>query len=197
MLPANAISAVTEFAPYLAPDASDVDLAESLEEGGAAINDATQGRQVQDWRAWIVGGTSVRCAPLPDLLPETELFVGANITAVSLAWDSSMAPTVAYIDEGVLKLRWYNSLTELFQTDDYIGANSGKVATDDKRRSIEGSSDVIFAYTLDGILYWRQERDRYLVEYEVGVAGPRGDQVLQRIGMTAINRFQFELVDPE
>lgn len=193
MLPQDTVSTPPVYAPFLVPDAEDTALAVSLEEGGVAINDPSEGRQVQTWRAWVEGGTSVRCGPEPDPEPGTELFVGVAITAVSIAWDTTMAPTVAYFDEGVLKLRWYNSLTEAFQTDDYTGCTSGKVSTDDKRSSIEGSSDVIFAYTLDGVLYWRQQRDRYLIEY---TAGPSGVQVLRTIGMNSGNRFQFELVNP-
>jgi hypothetical protein len=197
-LPSNEISVVPQYAPFLEPDSEDTRLYDSLEEGGVAINDATQGRLVNAWRCWIEGGTSVRVGIEPDPEPGTELFVGVAIDAVSLAWDSNMAPTIAYRDEGVWKLRWYNSLTEAFQIDSYPTVTSARVSTDDKRETQEGASDVIFAYTIgeapDGVLYWRQQRDRYLTEYTVGAAGR---QLLRTVGMNAGNRLQFELVDPE
>lgn len=195
MLPSNAISAVAVYAPYLAPDSADTQDVESLEQGGIAISDASQGRQVQDWRAYITttaGVSTVNVAPRISGTPVTTVFVGTGlITEVSLAFDSNMNTAICYIEAGVLKLRWYNTLTSSYQTDTYAGATSGRVSTDDKRATQEGPSDVIFGYTRANVLYWRQQRDRYTVEYTVG---PSSSLILKRIGMNQKNRLQFELV---
>jgi hypothetical protein len=54
-------------------------------------------------------------------------------------------------------------------------------------------SDVIFGYVVAGVLHWRQQRDRYLVEYTAGAcAGFR----LLTIGMSVNGRFQFKMVSP-
>lgn len=193
MLPYNAISIVPKVSAFLAPDVIDDQELESLEQGGVALNNPSQGRQVQTWKGWI-DGQNIKCAPQPANTPITTILTTTGtITSMSLAFDSNMAPTVCYVEDGLMKLYFFNTITALFQTNSYPGVTSGRVSTDDKRRSQEGASDVIFAYTRNKALYWRQQRDRYLVERLVG---PSGDQVLDRLGMTAGLRLQFELLDP-
>lgn len=197
MLPNNAISVVVAYAPYLSPDSADGQDSESLEQGGIAISDASQGRQVQDWRAYIettLGVSTIKVAPFLTGTPVTTVLTGTGlITAVSLAFDSSMNTATCYIEAGVLKLHWYDTVAGAYRSDSYAGATSGKVSTDDKRSSQEGPSDVIFAYVRADVLYWRQQRDRYTVEYTVGAAVGRN---LTRLGMTTKNRLQFELSQP-
>lgn len=189
MLPSNAISSIAEIGDYLSPDILDDQSTTSLEQGGAGLNDATQGRQVQVWTFWC-DDTGIYAAGEGSPTAGTLIIAAANVTFVSGAFDSSMAPTICYMQNGVLYLRWFNTVTHVFQTDAYVGATSGRVSTDDKRSTQEGLSDVIFAYTLAGTLYWRQERDRYTVARAVGPCGPR---VLTRLGMTERLRMQFEL----
>ena len=193
-LPQNTIGATLMQAPFLSPDILDTGNSQSLESGGVAISDPSQGRLVQTWRAYITGGgTGISVEPFIAATPTTVLVSGATgITSVSLAFDSNMAATICYMESGTLKLRWFNSLTSAIQTDSYTGATSGRVSADDKRQSQEGASDVIFAYTLSGTLYWRQQRDRYLTAY---TAGTSGALKLRRIGMHNALRFQFELTN--
>jgi len=192
-VPYYGISSVVFQAAFLAPDSGDISASVSLERGGVALNDASLGRLVQDWRAWIEGGTTIKVAPLPSLVPETVLVSGGvNITAVSVAFDSNMQPAVAYLEDGLLKLRWFDILLPGFRTDSFAGCAYGKLSSDDKRAGQEGASDVIFAYLRAGNLYWREQRDRYLVERLVGPA-PAGFK-LQTVGMNAIGRLQFKLV---
>jgi hypothetical protein len=190
-LPQHALSDPAFPAAFLVPDDMDSSLLESFEYGGVAINDGTQGRMVQFWRAWIdVTGTTIQCSPISGS-PITTLVTGAtNLTSVSIAFDSNMAPALAYIENGVLKFRWFNTTIQAFQTDIYTGATSGKVSADDKRRSQDGASDVILGYTRGGKLFTREQRDRYQVEYEMG---PCGSLKLRRMGMHNRLRFQFEL----
>jgi len=194
MLPSNAISVTPQYAPYQYPDSSDILSTASLEYGGVAISDPSQGRLVKVWRAYIVtvaNVSTINVAPYITGTPVTAVYTGGLITSVSLAFDASMNPTICFVEAGTLKLRWYNTLTSAYQVDSYAPATSGRVSTDDKRKGQEGASDVIFAYTRGGTLYWRQERDRYGVEYTVG---PSYALVLRRLGMNQKFRLQFELV---
>lgn len=193
-IPYHGISAAPVVAAYLAPDDIDTGTLTSLELGGVALNDASQGRQVKTWRAWIEGGTTIKVAPLPGLTPETTLVVGVNITTVSLAFDSNMQPAVAYLENGTLKLRWYDVTVSGFVITSFPGCTFGRVSSDDKREAQEGASDVIFAYVRAGNVYWREQRDRYLVERLVGAA-PAGFRFVQ-LGMNAQGRLQFRLVSP-
>lgn len=194
-IPGNIIISPAIPAAFLAPDAVDVSLVESLELGGVALNDGSQGRQVQNWRAYIAAaGTQIRVQPQVSGTPDTLLYTGAGITAVSLAFDSNMQPTVAFIEGGTVKLRWFDAVSSSFVVTSFPGATQAKVSSDDKRRSQDGASDVIFAYVSAGTLYWRQQRDRYLIERTVGAVG--AGFRLVTIGMNAIGRVQFKLVFP-
>lgn len=192
MLPNNAISVLPTYSAYQVPDDVDNQSTQSYEYGGTAINDASLGRLVKVWRAYC-DGAGAYVAPSITGTPVTTLVTGTGITFVSVGFDSSMAPALAYVQSGVFKFRWYNTLTASFQTDVHADWTSAKVSTDDKRKGVEGQSDVIVAYTRGGTLYWRQERDRYAVEYTVGASGTR---TLTRLGMNVQERMQFELTLP-
>ena len=192
MLPHNAISTQPTYAAYQSPDDIDNQSAQSFEYGGIAINDASKGRLYQVWRAYF-DAAGAYVAPSVAGTPVTTLVVGTGITYVSVGFDSNMAPALAYVQNGVFYFRWYNTSISSFQTDTHADWTSAKVSTDDKRKGEEGISDVIVAYTRAGTLYWRQERDRYTVEYTVGVSGTR---TLTRLGMNVQERMQFELTLP-
>jgi hypothetical protein len=63
------------------------------------------------------------------------------------------------------------------------------VCLDDKRPLQNAVSDVILAYTRSGNLYFRAQRDRYLVEYPLATAVTG---TLDKVGMNTVNRLQFE-----
>lgn len=194
MLPYNAITLEPRQAAYLSPDTRDTQRTRSLELGGIALNDASQGRQVQTWLARVNDlGTQVLIEPEGGSAPPVAFVTGVDLTAASLAFDSNMQPVVAFVEGGVVKLRWFNTITSTYVTTSYPGARTPKVCTDDKRDSQAGASDVIFAYVrADDMLVWRQQRDRYTVER---IVGPAQGYPLRRVGMTVDNRLQFELRD--
>lgn len=194
-IPGNIIISPAIPAAFLAPDSTDTSAAESLELGGVALNDGSQGRQVQNWRGYIAAaGTQIRVQPQASGTPDTLLYTGVNITAVSLAFDSNMQPTVAFVEDGVAKLRWFDAVGSAFVVTSYPGVTNPKVSSDDKRFSQVGASDVIFSYINAGTLYWRQQRDRYLVERAIG-AVPAGFRLVT-MGMNALGRMQWRLVSP-
>lgn len=190
--PQNTVSVQPIEALFLAPDTADFALDYSLENGGATIGDGSQGRQIATWRASISGdATAVNIARLDGQGVTTAFVVGAiGITEVALAFDSNMNPAVAYRESGIVKFKWYDSIPQQFITTVYADLTSFKLSADDKRVQQTAVSDVIFAYVRADVLYWCQQRDRYLVEY---IAGPALKQRIRRFGMTEINRVQFEL----
>ena len=157
MLPYNQISAEPVRADYLEPDDRDTARAVSLELGGVALNDASQGRQVQPWRARINDlGTEVLIEPEDESSPATVFVTGTDITAASLAFDSNMQPALAFVEGGLVRFKWFDTISAAFVTSDYAGARTPKVCTDDKRDSQVGASDVILAYIRsDDVLVWR------------------------------------------
>lgn len=188
-LPQNAITPVAVVAPFLEPDASDDEDIQSLESGGFAISNTTEDRLFQTWRAFI-DGSNANISPLSGS-PVTTFVTATGLDLVSVGFDSNMNPALAYRENGIIKFKWFNTLTGVFQTDSYPFATSCRVSTDDKRAAQTAASDVIFAYVEAGTLYYRQQRDRYAVRYEVG---PAPGLTLIRLGMTENNRFTFELV---
>lgn len=194
-LPYNQISVEPVPGTFLVPDLTDTLDDESLELGGVALGDPSQGRRLRVWRAWITDdATAIMVGPRDDPSPlPVVLYTGADITAVSLAFDSNMQPAVSFTEAGVVKLRWFDTVSSAYVVTPYPGASSSRVCTDDKREAQEGASDVVLAYIrADGMLVWRQQRDRYTVER---VVGPSRGFPLYRVGMSDANRLQFEMRD--
>jgi hypothetical protein len=194
-LPDNALSSTPVASPLIAPDSDPrADFSEDYERAGVAVNDPTQGLDVKTWRGWT-DGTSVFVAPLPTLSPVTTVVTGANITEVALSFDQNMEPTVAYVEGGMVKLRWYDSQAGSTVTTSWLGVRSPMLTLDDKRATAGSTSDIIFAYIRDGQARYRQQRDRYNVEYTLGpVPGPSSR--LLRVGMGVNNRLQFKVSAP-
>lgn len=186
MIPESRLSSAVVSAPFLAPDDLDSPPWMDRELGGVELYDASQGLQVKTWTIRLVAG-EVRLTAAGST--ETTLFSGAGITELSLAFDQSMRPYVAFVQAGEAKYWWYDSLIEdsVFSTLP-AGTVTPRVCLDDKRDRQSGTSDVILAYVRDGNLYFRAQRDRFGVEYELqaDVGG-----TLVRVGMNTVGRLQF------
>lgn len=197
-IPQNVIDAEAPFGILLEPDRTDGSRLESFELGGIALNDASQGRLVHVWRAWLDVGDplvgndqSIKLAPISGS-PVTTLVSGLGaVTDLSVAFDSNMQPVLAYVEDGLCKLRYFSLLANAFVIDPFPGCITPKCSTDDKRETQEGASDVLFSYVRAGNVYWRTQRDNYAIERLVGPV-PNGFG-LRRIGMNRGFRFQWEL----
>jgi hypothetical protein len=191
MIPQDRLSTEPVPAPFKPPD--DVDPPNTLtdyELGGVALQDASQGLEVQTWTLRADGDTGQVFIGAA-LVFETLLFTAPGITELSLAFDQNMRPFVAFVQNGQAKYRWYDTV---------LGANritnldpddiSPRCTLDDKRewQVSQGANDIILAYVRGGNLYYRQQRDRYETErllYE-GVPGR-----FLRVGMNSQRRLQF------
>lgn len=110
-----------------------------------------------------------------------------GIESISFAFDYSMQWFLTYVRNGETFLMWYNSATNQHELINY-GADykTPQISLDDHRVENSVNSDIIFAYIKNGILYTRQQRDRYLIEYEHTFY----DELVQ-IGMMTNYRFGF------
>ena len=164
-------------------------------DGGAGIQDPSLGLDYQIWTAEIVSDviadSIVLSAPT---WPADDVYSGQDITEVSLAFDQNMQICIAFVEQGVAKLLWYDT-TVSGLTVTTLGADvvNPKVALDDSRQFNRSASDVILSYIKGGALYYRQQRDRYGVERQLS-SGPWIG--LERIGMGSTLRFQFQVVAP-
>ena len=190
-LPEDRLSTLPVPAPFLPPRDKVVGFLESWHRGGIALNDPTAGLDVQDWHATSDGSSVFVSAPN---WPTTQLFFvpGAGISSIDLAFDQNMNPAIAYVEGGQAKLYWFDTLPNAYVVFllDPLDKNP-RLALDDHRPiSVNGgNSDMILAYTRQGSLYYRQQRDRFTIE-RLLVANT-GLVRLLTIGMTTADRFQF------
>ena len=193
-LPGNIASTTPVVSALLPPDAAlRTDRLVDFELGGVALNDASLGVQVRQWRVFVDSG-NVCVAPYPEGAPMAVLFDATNVTELSLAFDQLMHPTVAFVQAGVAKLYWFDSLASAQVTTSYADASSPMLCMDDKRASqvAAGVTDVLFFYLLGGNLCYRQQRDRFSIE-RVLSALPAGASQITGVGMGINGRVQIFL----
>jgi hypothetical protein len=193
MMPGNSLSTSSSPAPFFGARSLPVTPIVDYEDGGIAINDASQGLLYQRWRAILFRPGEVDSYVQLDareVAPFTLLEL-PNITEISIAFDQLMRPTLAFVRNGVAYLRWFDSVPGQYVTDE-IGAGivTPRVSMDDKRFLATNGyqlNDVILAYVRDGNLYYRQQRDRFLIERLLA----EGVKPLIKIGFSRGLRFQF------
>lgn len=191
-LPDNPLT-LTEPLPYIEPDDLPFKRLVSHERGGIALNDPSQGLDVQNWRLES-DGSMVRL--FSEMGSPIDLFPDSGIRQLSLTFDQNMRTVIAaeYISGGV-DLIWYDTLAALEETTFFSDIRAPVVSLDDKRESQSGTSDVIFGYVRnsDNMLCYRQQRERFNAEHELVQLAPRSR--LRNLGMTEQMRMQFEVLE--
>ncbi|MBT9158795.1 MAG: hypothetical protein DDT26_00042 [Dehalococcoidia bacterium] len=160
--------------------------------GGVALNDPSLGLDLQLWSLRVVNGEFLIRA---DQVPETVLFsVPGEVSSASLAFDQNMRSFVVFVEGGIAKYRWFDTLDSSVKITTLPGASSVKCCTDDLRVSQIQLSDIIMAYIGPAGLCYRQQRDRYTVER---VLAPGISGVIQSVGMNRDLRLQFKISSPD
>jgi hypothetical protein len=194
-LPLNSFPLSGVEAPLLAPD--DLRRPSSLlvdyERGGVAYQDPSQGLDVRNWTADKQGDT-VRVYPSDTPGSPISLFTETGITSISLAFDQNMNAAIAYTANGTAKLYWYDPVIENYNV--FViggGASSPVVCHDDKRDFVvlTGGSDVLLFYIRADKFYYRQQRERYTVERELGNI-PFPGAFIVKAGMNGVRRVQVQ-----
>lgn len=187
-LPNNIITVTPVYAPFLEPLQSwPYTPLEEKVLGGTAIGNGQAGRMVQNWFITYASGV-INVFPEAGM-PQFSMAV-AGVQTVSLAFDPNMNVAIAYQTSVGANLYYYNTLIAGYSTMIISGATSCRACVDDPRLFDTGGSDVIFSYVLTSSLYYRVQRERYLVEHGVG---PAVKSVLTKTGFTTAQRMQFEL----
>ena len=156
------------------------------EDGPVNISDPSEGLFYQIWTGQVYDGGIFLFS---DLIERQDILEQLNITEMSFTFDQNGRPTIVYVQYGIAKIWWYDS-TIAGHTITTIGSGviSPKVILDDKRQTQTNSSDIILAYIKNENLYYRQQRDRYGIEYLL-VTKVIGR--LQKLGMGNNLRLQF------
>lgn len=196
MIPNNTLSSSPVPAAFYGGRNNIVTRTKDYEDGGIAIQDPSQGLLYQVWTATLLNpgtaGSTVRVSA--PTVPEFTMYQAPNITEISFSFDQSMRPVLAFVQNGTAKLWWYDStIASQTVTDIGTGVVTPRVAMDDKRKLASNDyalSDVILAYIKNRNLYYRQQRDRYTIEYLLDTDVANG---LIKIGFGVNLRMQFML----
>lgn len=171
MLPNNELAATPHISGFQVPVKTllPTDKLQDWEMGGVALNDPSAGLFVQVWKFTLEidpsTGDSTVSTEAPGA-PKTLLFTGSYITEIAGAFDQNMNPMVAYMESGTPKFWWWDPTAgAMVHTTLPTGSFDLRCSLDDKRRFNISESDVILSYVRGGSLYYRRQRDRYLIEY--------------------------------
>lgn len=187
MIPANTFTTVPIVSTFQYPYSDQYFPLSQNVMGGIAIGDASLGRQVKVWNV-SYNGAFINVKPEDGAVAFS--LAEVDVQTVSLAFDNNMGLVIAWTTTTGANLYYYDTLTSAYITRNFSGIQSCRVCVDDAREFYLASSDVIFSYTMSGNLYWRQQRDRYDVQYLIGAT----TKTLVRAAPNVGNRLQFELV---
>ena len=188
MIPDNSLSLVNITGDFILAKQYDVNPGLDYEDGGIAINDTSKGNQYQVWRGRLVGDDIILDAP--EAAPVT-VYSAPNITEISFTFDHGMRPALAFVQGySVGKLRWYDTSIPAYDVLSFADIYTPRIVMDDKRITQDSNRDMIYAYIKDYKLCYRQQRDRFLIEYILSQALYRR---LIKIGMNNKLRMQFLL----
>ena len=146
--------------------------------GPIAISDPSRGSMYQIWRARMENNFVYLSAPN---VPEFVLLDLPNVTEISFTFDQNGRHIFVYVQAGVVKMHWYDTALGDYTTTTYAGdLVTPRITLDDKREMQRGISDVVLFYVkpvrneqneiIEGALYMRMQRDRYLIEYPMATS---------------------------
>jgi hypothetical protein len=165
-------------------------LTQDYELGGTALNNPSQGLQVQNWKFSYVG-SDVVVSPDP-YSSSTVLFTRAGITQLSGTFDQNMNAAVTFID-GAGAWIWFfditlNAMTFLALP---VGTRTPFLTMDDKRPTANSYNDMLLFFILNGDLVYRQQRNRFGVQRVLHSFNSTDVDIL-RCGMNKGLRIQIE-----
>ena len=190
MLPQNTASSIAIGGLYLPPDELVTSPLVDYERGGVALNNTSMGLMSHTWKCSVVG---LDVWLQRDGAAAILLFQASMITEMSFTFDQNMNYCVAYIQQSVLKVRFYDPTVSNYVTVEFDQAVNPKLSLDDKRSVSLATSDMILGYIRNHTLYYRQQRDRFTIERTLRT-NLFPNTRLKNIGMNKNLRLQFELV---
>lgn len=185
MLPNNALSSQPVTAQFFTQWRDDplVD----FEFGGTALQDSSAGLSAELWKCFYEDD-SIKLSY--DQQEQTVLNV-ENVTALSLGFDLSMRPVIAYLANEHCYLWFYDTAVSKQITADLgTGITFPQLSLDERRLVQSSNSDVILSYIRDNKMYMRIQRERFQIEHEITQA-----KRLIQIGMMKNYRFGFAYYD--
>lgn len=201
-IPENRRSTTTFFSGWREAVRDPHELLVDYEVAGIAINDGTQGMEVQQWQCRVVVETddlgnvvesridvSATSVPWTTLITRT----GIRVVEVCMAFDNNMAPFLGFIEESGAAYRWWYDSISASQVLTLLpaGTTSVRCCVDEKRRALQGDTDIIFCYIRGGTLYASYQRERYVNEYSLAT-GLSSEAELICVQMNNVYRLQWQ-----
>lgn len=203
MIPGGQFTTIPDVSDYLPPLDQPYNPLYQTVWGGAALNDPSQGRMVKYWQVEYSNG-GINVSPQGGPIEFTLALAGwdslewdsdewdedsidIQVDSVSLAFDPDMRPVIGWQSGSDANIYYYDGTQYVILT--ILGTTSSRVFLDDPRDFNTIDSDVMIAYTKNNKLYYRQERDDYEIEREIGETS----KLLIKAGLNSKNRLQFEL----
>ncbi len=191
MLPDNTLTEL-DSASFLPPRNKSQTATKCWELGGIALSDTSEPMQYY-WYGYVKGKAIYLQRYGAE--PVAVLAFAGDVTEMSFSFDQNMRPTIAYVENGVAKLYWYDSSVAKNVVTLYPNITNPRLSLDDKRKFNIGNSDIIFAYVSDhNRLCYRLQRERYGAEYVLLTDTTKSNDdplTLSTIGMSTSNRFLF------
>lgn len=189
MIPEERLSSSPVPSAFLGARNGAVDRVLDREHGPRYLQNTDWGLHHQAWEARLsVFGVPMYSATTPEFLA----YENTNITELSFSFDQNGRYAIVMVRRERTILYWYDPLVEDYATLDLgKGIITPRLSLDDKRMTQTDASDIILGYVRNNNLYYRQQRDRFLVEklLKTEING-----VLKKIGMNRGLRFQFMVV---
>lgn len=185
MLPNNALSSQPITTEFFTPMRNDPLI--DFEFGGTALQNASEGLSQTLWKCFYENG-SIKLSH--DQQEQTVLNVD-NVAALSLGFDLSMRPVIAYLANSHCYLWFYDTAVSKQITADLgNGITFPQLSLDERRLVQSSNSDVILTYIRNNKMYMRLQRERFQTEYEI----TRAKRLIQ-IGSMKNSRFGFAYYD--
>jgi len=185
MFPNNALSSQPVTAQFFTQWRDDplVD----FEFGGIALQDSTAGLDQILWTCFYEDGF-IKLSHDDHVQPVLNV---NNVIALSLGFDLSMRPVVAYLANEHCYLWFYDTVVSKQITADLGGDITFPQLSLDERRLVQSSNaDVILSYIRNSKMYMRLQRERFQTEHEITQA-----KRLIKTGLMKNNRFGFAYYD--
>lgn len=184
-MPRDVLSDPTFRADFRPPRDVEKPLLVAYERGGEGIDQVQRGLDFQNWTA-TCDGTTVSL--LADNGATDTPYVGTNITEIDLAFDQSMRPQLALMEDGNCRLWYWDTVGGAYATLDIPGGVDPRCTLDDHRQITAAFNDVLFFYRIGNNLYMRKQRERFETEYLLSTVA----RALNRVGLGVNLRMQFD-----
>ena len=187
MIPQNRLSTLPVQSSFVEPVSRRTATLKDYERGGIALQDGSEGIDVQLWTVEVIGNDVWLSA---ETVAPFIYFSRPNISEVALAFDQNMVAYIAFVQSGVAWLYWFDTAVNTMVFSSFPGMVTPRLVNDEKRLVESNNSDVILAYVSGNNLCFRAQRERFQTEHVLkeSVGG-----TLVAVGMNSGHRLQFRV----